>query len=168
VTGAPPESQWPFREVICGAEKLGWPDIGTWAQLTIEVRDLQAMTGLDLVLGLHISNLAGTSTGTGNQVLRTAIDTSPFSTTLSACQVPSGDYVLWVFAGAPECRMAWGPICGLPAPEDQWVEPDYECRLEFNLQPGDDSRVVIRGLPERGSQYDSPTCSLGDGQPMSP
>lgn len=135
------------------------PDIANSAQLVVDVSDLRDMTGLDLVVGLDYYRTP-TEVRVG-QLLRLPIDTSPYSVATKTEAVPSGHYVLWIFAGQRPCWMGYAPRCEVSGSTDR--PPEYGCRVTVDIEPGDDRSIVVGGLPRllpsQGASFAYPACS---------
>jgi hypothetical protein len=135
-------------------------DIATSAQLLVDVSDLRDMAGLDLVIALDY--YPSPSETMGGQLLRLPIDVSPYAVPTKPVAVPSGHFVLWVFAGQRPCWMGYMPRCEVLGSTDR--PPEYGCRMVIDVEPDDNRSVAMDGLPRllrsQGVSYLYPACSV--------
>jgi hypothetical protein len=136
-----------------------FPGVETSAQLAVDVSDLRDMAGLDLVVVLY------PQVAFGSQLLRLPIDVSPYSVATKTVPVPDARLMLLAFAGQRPCRMGFMPRCKVSGGDDE--PPDYGCRLQVEIEPGDDRSIAIAGLPKlpagQGASNAYPTCPVAEG-----
>ena len=158
--GSPSVSDW--VPVPYGREDRPflYTDIATSAQLVVDVSDLRDMAGHDLVMALDY--YPSPSEALGSQLLRLPIDMSPYAVATKPMAVPSGHFMLWIFAGQRPCWMGYGPRCEVSGSTDH--PPEYGCRVEVDIKPGDDRTIAVGGLPRllpsQGASYAYPACSV--------
>ncbi len=108
------------------------------SMLSLEVTDLVGMYGLEVGADLIESHTWGPHLF-GQMVHE---DDATVTANLS---LEPGRYSLAVYAGEPPCEVRFTPWCGLDEPVP--VVPEYECLMEFDLEPNEALDLRIAGLP---------------------
>ncbi len=123
--------------------------------ITLEVKDLVGMKGLELVGKVWgpVSPRIPRGEDPGVENLHLSIDTDRFS---ASGRVPlqAGDYYMWVFAGEPPCDASFMPVC---ADTDRAnANQGFFCMVSFDVRSGEDIRTGLSGLPPRESDLPNP------------
>lgn len=125
----------------------------TSGSLTLEIRGLTGMEGLELVATVWGAPSDG-------ELLRVPID-APAFTTSGHVDLPPGAYYLWVLAGVPPCEAGFIPACGPGVARGQDVElADYFCMLDFDVQAGQRIYLGLMGLPSSDRSGDDAPCPV--------
>ena len=108
------------------------------SMLSLEVTDLVGMYGLEVGADLIESHTWGPH-------LFGQIVHQDDATVTANLSLEPGRYSLAVYAGEPPCEVRFAPMCGLDEPVP--VVPEYECWMEFDLEPNEALDLHIAGVP---------------------